>query len=242
MSRTSETDAFEFNTRLRRLDTPAACADLFRAVIAPFGFDTFSCGEVDLVDRDRSAFYLIDWPERWREFYVSANLIERDPLLDALPSRLEPFTWSDLRRDRKLSRLGSEALDLAAKHGWSEGLAVSLPRGPNRFGLISLVGSGPEMDLPTRAFLCLISLCLHTHVRGLVPRHGFALPPAGLTAREIECLKLVASGSSDRSIAASLGIAQSTAHEHVENAKRKLKTRSRAEMIAVAASLGLVEA
>ena len=131
---------------------------------------------------------------------------------------------------------------MAAKHGWSEGLAVSLPRGPNRFGLISLVGSGPEMDLPTRAFLCLISLCLHTHVRGLAPTHGFALPPAGLTAREIECLKLVATGYSDRLIADSLGIAQSTAHEHVENAKRKLKTRSRAEMIAVAASLALIEA
>jgi DNA-binding CsgD family transcriptional regulator len=79
-------------------------------------------------------------------------------------------------------------------------------------------------------------------VRGLVPTHGFALPPAGLTAREIECVKRVATGLSDRGIAASLGIAQSTAHEHVENAKRKLKTRSRAEMIAVAASLALIEA
>jgi DNA-binding CsgD family transcriptional regulator len=242
MSKTSETDAFEFNTKLRRLSDPASCAALFQAAIAPFGFDTFACGEVDLVDRDRGAFYIIGWPQRWRDFYLSANLIERDPLLDALPLRPEPFTWSDLRRDRKLSRLGSEALELAAEHGWNEGLAVSLPRGPNRFGLISLVGSGPDLDMATRAYLCLIAICLHTHVRSLVPTHGFAAPPAGLTAREIECLKLVACGYSDRRIATSLGIAQSTAHEHVENAKRKLKTSSRAEMIAVAASLALIEA
>jgi LuxR family quorum sensing-dependent transcriptional regulator len=242
MSATSETDAFQFNTLLRRLDDIPACAALFRDTIAPFGFDAFACGEVDVVDRGRSAFYIIDWPDRWRQFYVASNLIERDPLLDALPLRREPFTWSELRRDRKLSRAGREALDLVAANGWTEGLVVSLPRAPGRFGLISLVGHCTPLEPATRAFLCLISICLHTHVRALVPAEGFAAPPAGLTGREMECLKLVARGFADRRIAATLGIAQSTAHEHVENAKRKLKARSRAETIAIAASLGVVEA
>jgi DNA-binding CsgD family transcriptional regulator len=39
----------------------------------------------------------------------------------------------------------------------------------------------------------------------------------------MECRNLVAQGLSDRRIAASLGIAQSTAFEYVEDAKRKLK-------------------
>jgi DNA-binding CsgD family transcriptional regulator len=242
MTSPSEADAFQFNVQLTRLSDIPSCATLFRETIAPHGFDTFACGEVDIVDRDRTAFYIIDWPDRWRAFYLASNMIERDPLLDELPLRREPFTWSDLRRDRKLSRAGREALDLVAANGWSEGLVVSLPRGAGRFGLISLVGDRGELDLKTRAFLCLISICLHTHVRALIPTGEFAAPPAGLTAREMESLKLVARGFSDRRIAAALGIAQSTAHEHVENAKRKLKTRSRAETIAVAASLGIVEA
>jgi DNA-binding CsgD family transcriptional regulator len=241
MTATSEIDAFQFNTQLRRLNDIPACADLFRKTVASHGFDTFACGEVDVADRSRTAFYIVDWPPRWREFYFASNLIDRDPLIDALTARREPFTWSDLRKDRKLSRAGREALDLIAAHGWSEGLVVAMPRGSSRFGLVSLAGKCADLDPKTRAFLCLISICLHTHVRGLVPSMGFATAPAGLTGREIECLKLVARGLADRQIAAALGIAQSTAHEHVENAKRKLKARSRAETIAVATSLGIVE-
>lgn len=241
MTGTAETNAFQFNIQLRRLNDLASCAALFRTVIAPFGFDSFVCGEIDVVDRDRNAFYVIEWPDRWREFYFASHLIERDPVVDALTSRPEPYTWSDLRRERKLLRAGAEALELIAAHGWTEGLVVPLPRGPHRFGVVSLFGCCDDLDPPRRAFLCLVSICLHAHVRSLLPTNGFALPPCGLTARETECLALVARGFSDRRIGASLGIAASTAHEHVENAKRKLKTRSRAETIALAVSLGVVE-
>jgi LuxR family quorum sensing-dependent transcriptional regulator len=241
MTAPAETRAFQFNNRLRRLRDLGACATLFRDAISPHGFDTFVCGEIDVAERTRNAFYIVDWPDSWRAFYLSSNLIERDPVLDALPHRPAPFTWSDLRRDRKLSRAGREALDLVAANGWTEGLAVSLPRGTGRFGLVSLVGHGDEPDLPAKAFLSLISICLHDHARTLAPRLGFAAPPAGLTAREIECLRLVARGCADREIGTILGIAKSTAHEHVENAKRKLKSRSRAETIAIAASLAIVD-
>jgi hypothetical protein len=49
----SDSTAFAFNTQLRSVTTPKACADLFRAAIAAFGFDSFACGAVDLRDRDR---------------------------------------------------------------------------------------------------------------------------------------------------------------------------------------------
>jgi LuxR family quorum sensing-dependent transcriptional regulator len=87
----------------------------------------------------------------------------------------------------------------------------------------------------------LISICLHGHVRTLVTREGFAIPPAGLTGREVECVRLVAQGSSDSEIAKRLGIAPSTAHEFVEKAKRRLKTRTRMEMVAIAAALGIID-
>jgi DNA-binding CsgD family transcriptional regulator len=74
-----------------------------------------------------------------------------------------------------------------------------------------------------------------------VGREGFAAPPVGLTGREIECVRMVAQGFSDNAIAKALSIAPSTAHEFVEKAKRRLKTKSRAEMAAVAISLGIIE-
>jgi LuxR family quorum sensing-dependent transcriptional regulator len=237
----SDQDAFRFNTRLRNLKTPASCADLFRAAIAPFGFDTFACGVLDLKVRERNVFYLIDWPDDWRRFYLSSGLIEHDPVVDALAVRHQPFTWSDLRKDRKFRRAGREALERTAAAGWSEGLVVPVARGANRVALVSLVGHRAEIPFEDRAFLCLISMCLHTHLRTLMIDGGFAAPPAGLTLRELGCIKLVATGASDRAIAKAMGVAPSTAHEFVEKAKRKLKTRSRVEMVAVAASLGIID-
>ncbi len=234
-------DAFRFNTRLRNLKTPASCAELFRGAIAPLGFDTFACGVLDLKQRDRHVFYVIDWPDAWRRFYFSSGLIEHDPVVDALAVRHQPFTWTDLRKDRQFKQAGREALERAAAAGWSQGLVVPVAQGANRVGLVSLVGHQTEIPLDDRAFLCLIGICLYTHLRTLMLDGGFAAPPAGLTLRELDCIKLVALGSTDGAIAKAMGVAPSTAHEFVEKAKRKLKSRSRMEMVAVAASLGIID-
>ncbi len=237
----SQLDASQFNILLRRLTTPRACAELFRGAIAPYGFDTFSCGEVDLNHRERCVFYIIDWPDRWRKFYFESAVVERDPVIEGISARAEPFTWSDLRRDQKIAQIGTTALDLAAAEGWIEGLVVPLSRGSGRIGIVSMAGHQVMPDPATKAFLCLISVCLYSHVRSLVAREGFAVPPAGLTPREIESINLVARGHSDIAIARALGVAPSTAHEFVEKAKRRLKTRSRAELVAVAVSLGIID-
>jgi DNA-binding CsgD family transcriptional regulator len=46
---------------------------------------------------------------------------------------------------------------------------------------------------------------------------------------------------SDRQISLSIGVAPSTAHEFVEKAKHRLGAKSRAELAAIAVSLGIVD-
>ncbi len=237
----SDLEAFRFISRLRRLDHPRDCQRLFHDAIGRYGFDTFAMGELDLVDRGRSAFHIIDWPEDWRRFYVASGLIHHDPILDEISVRREPFTWSDLRRDRKFSKAGTQALKAIAAAGWTEGFVVPLRKSSKRIALVSLVGHRLCRDEAERAFLTIISLCLHSHVRTLLSRRGFALAPAGLTRRELACVKLVASGLSDGEIAAELGIARSTAHEYIENAKRRLNVRSRPHLAAIITALGMVD-
>ena len=239
MSATNE--AAQFNLHLRRCETIAACTVLFRDAVAPYQFDTFACGELDLARKERHAFFVIDWPEAWRRFYLGNGIMERDPVVSALPRYRHPFTWSDLATDSKLSHDARNVIALARSHGWTEGLAIPIPRGTqDRFGLVSLAGNGPPLDAESRAVLSLMGICFFDYVRSLVPRCGFAAPPAGLTEREMQCVRLVAQGQSDRAMAATLGISQPTAHEHIESAKRKLKAATRAEMIGVAASLAIV--
>jgi len=61
-----------------------------------------------------------------------------------------------------------------------------------------------------------------------------------LTAREREVLRLLAAGSSDKEIAAALGISRTTASNHVASIRDKLRVPSRAAAAALAVRGGLV--
>ncbi len=63
--------------------------------------------------------------------------------------------------------------------------------------------------------------------------------PAALTRRESEVLRLVASGRTDREIAAALGIRPRTVEWHVANVLRKLRVGSRTAAAAHAIRHGL---
>ncbi|MDA0647239.1 response regulator transcription factor, partial [Nonomuraea ferruginea] len=81
----------------------------------------------------------------------------------------------------------------------------------------------------------------------LARRAGIALadqsapggPPLGLTARELEVLRHVARGRSNREIAAELFIAVKTVSVHVSNILAKLGVASRGEAAAKAHALRL---
>lgn len=218
----------------------ADATSAFRAALTPLGIDTFSAGEVDTAHRDRATFTVIDWPESWRKFYFTSGILERDPLVENLGLYGgRPFTWSDLRADRRLARLGTEGLDLALQEGWRDGLAVPLHRGGTHYGIVSIVARD---IIPDAHRQIMIPLCLafHSKIGPLARQDGFAMPPAGLSPREVEAVALVVRGRSDRQIADALGISATTAHEHVERAKRRLGTHTRAELAAVAVALGIV--
>ena len=77
---------------------------------------------------------------------------------------------------------------------------------------------------------------LQTIVWVLAAVLGFLGEPAGarprLTGRELEVARLVADGLTNHSIAVRLSIAPRTAEAHVENIRRKLEVRSRAQIAA----------
>jgi LuxR family transcriptional regulator, quorum-sensing system regulator BjaR1 len=219
---------------------PKACSRIFQRAIATFGIDTFACGEVDLRVLERTVSYAVGWPEAWRKFYLESGLIRRDPLLDALKRRRGPFTWSELRREGTWPTVGTKGLQIIAVQGWTEGFAVPIPRGEQRFGLVSLYCKRRAFNAHEKSLLVMLSHFFHDRMRYLVPKHGFAMPPAGLTKREIETLRLIARGATDRDVANKMGISPSTAHEHFEKAKKKLRVSTRAEAVAIAVSLAIV--
>jgi DNA-binding CsgD family transcriptional regulator len=73
------------------------------------------------------------------------------------------------------------------------------------------------------------------------PQASTASPhPAGLTARELEVLRLLVDGRTDREIAATLFISPRTAQNHVANIFAKLDVSTRTAAVATALQTGLV--
>ena len=69
-----------------------------------------------------------------------------------------------------------------------------------------------------------------------------AAPPAALTARELEVLRLVAGGRSNDEIGAALHLTRNTVKTHVARLLRKLDAADRAQAVARAAARGLLGA
>jgi HD-GYP domain-containing protein (c-di-GMP phosphodiesterase class II)/DNA-binding CsgD family transcriptional regulator len=83
-------------------------------------------------------------------------------------------------------------------------------------------------------------------VRAVVAAAGQAAPrprsdwPAGLTDREVEVLRLVASGATNRGLASDLSISRRTAEHHVQNIYRKIGGSTRAAAALFAMEHGLL--
>ena len=80
-------------------------------------------------------------------------------------------------------------------------------------------------------------------VRGLPrgPRPATRANPAGLTARELEVLRLLTEGHTNPTIAERLYVSPRTVDRHVSSLLGKLDTRTRGQAVAAARRLGLVE-
>jgi DNA-binding CsgD family transcriptional regulator len=78
-------------------------------------------------------------------------------------------------------------------------------------------------------------------VREVAARRAGVALPAGLTPREIEVLRLVAAGRSNREIAAELFLSERTVHRHVSNIFSKLDVSSRVAATVFAYEHGMTE-
>ena len=205
-------------------DLPTLIAD-FQHTIRRFGFVASSCGAwVGLGNARTHRFFFLDWPPDWIALYQTRGLFARDPIVSEARRRMAPFLWSEMSR---LSEDETEVLAAARMHGWVDGFAVPI-HGPAGYqGVVSLAAGAPlRLDPLDRAVLETMATTIHHRCRSAVGFGSVSHAPRAPTARELECLRWVASGKTDWEIGRLLGIAAATAHYHVEQqeeARRALR-------------------
>ncbi|HUA12512.1 MAG TPA: AAA family ATPase [Solirubrobacteraceae bacterium] len=147
--------------------------------------------------------------------------------------------WEELDRPYPAARIRLRQAEAELERGDRDAAAVSLAcsiAGAERLGADWLVEEGTA--LAARARLVLASPEAVGAAGADVPAAQPA-DPFGLTPRELEVLRLVARGATNREIGAELFMAEKTASVHVSRILAKLDVRTRTQAAAVAYRAGL---
>ncbi|WP_181832673.1 helix-turn-helix transcriptional regulator [Bosea caraganae] len=225
--------ALELISGLAAAATPEAAGLVLRDALAPLGARGFFAGSfpnsqamaVPRLVAKRRLYAQFSVPG-WLDAYAREKLDRGNPVILAPARRHSAFRWSDPGFGDLENWRG---LAVAREVGIADGFAVPCHEPNGRFGIVSF---GLErFDLSPRQLqaITLAAVMAHDRMAALAEP---PLPFPALTARERDCLWFVADGLSDAEIAEKLGIAQATAHAHVENAKRKLGAKTRAQAVA----------
>jgi DNA-binding CsgD family transcriptional regulator len=223
--------------------TPGEAGRLFFEAVRPFGAIGFGARAYDAGGGSLSASaapgaYAVHLPTKWRESASAGYVESLDPLPVAARTLRRPsFLWSEAspKRDKKWRRYW-EAL---GEHGISDGTAVHLFAPGGVTSRVTLALASTIVDSRDRKALTLASYALLDRMLALsLPKRSSR--PLALSPRERDCLSIAAQGLTDALIGEKLGITQTTAHSYIEQAKRKLGVRTRAQAVAHLIALGLL--
>lgn len=221
-----------------------------RPLLAQLGFDGLTSIRLAIVNGNERALTL--WslaPSAWALRYRHRNYAAADPRVTLTEHRLSPVLWdaAEVDEDGATRRFLADA----ARYGVRSGFAVSFRDGANARVVVALDSSESPLSEVRRTSIGdrsgdLMLLCAALHERVLRPRcDAVAEAPlrrcGGLTARELECLRMAANGLTSGDIGRKLGIAERTVNFHMHNALRKLEALNRSEAIAKALTGGVLD-
>ncbi len=184
-------------------------------------------------------FHFTTWPESWMLLYTEQQWADHDPVPRyAVVSGL-PITWSALMRDLPPTDAGHAIYQAAKAHDFNEGYVTPVRTGDGHLGLVSVATDRPSLPPAHCHFLQNISTATLHRAEAIRIGESHAVArtesPPSFSARERQCLALLVQGHTDREIASLLGISESTARFHVDNARTKAGARSRVHLAGTAA-------
>lgn len=205
--------------------------------LRPFGARTIYAASFPLQPGMMAADYIAGrrllaqiTPPAWLSGYQPRNLHLNNPVIFAPVRRSTPFRWSNPGFKDLENWAG---LDFARDLGIEDGITVPCHGPDGRIGIVSFGFERLELSERELLAIAMAAQVAHQRMLSLSPPEPGGRPRPVLSPRERDCLAFVAEGLSDAEIAETLGISQATAHGHVENGKRKLGARTRAQAVAL---------
>lgn len=243
-----------FSKSIQRAESCEAVLSLLLSEGLRVGLGTVAVGELPGEGTSKlKPFFYSTWPASWFEVYAEAGLVGSDPLVDAARGAPDAFLWTEMETDLGRWDLTKDDLkvtylarEFGRKEGlnWREGFAVPIHGLDGYVGLVSWVGEPRKFDPLAQADLHLKSIIAHNRMHALHrAMHGATHNVAdayGLTRGELDVLAAMCRGQPDTEIAKALKIAERTVQHRVNQTKSKIGCRSRSQLAAAAAKLGLI--
>jgi DNA-binding CsgD family transcriptional regulator len=183
--------------------------------------------------------------EPWQAFYRKNRLHLYDLRIRRARISARSFYCSEvLRDDPQVTTAERDLWVTAARFGLNESYVLPHRTAGGRVFAAVLIGRGRPIDSIVRVatqmlsfeFIC-AALRLSTKKTGV----NGGVSKVILSRREIQCLQLLAAGKNSATIAHELGISHRTVDHYIGDACAKLRVRSRAQAVATAIGLQLID-
>lgn len=218
---------------------------LMQKVFNQLGFPMWAYQtEADSYVNQKEPVLVHNFPKKWEEYYILNNCTEIDPVIKYGGDYLNPFQWSDLTKNLKLSSTELAYQDIANQHGMLDGLAVPIIGAYGKKSMISLSTDINANELPSmlrenRDQIIALSFAFHSIAKDFIKEANQKGDVTNLTAREKECLHWIVYGKTAWEIGMILNISKNTVIFHVENLKRKFNVNNRHHLIVKAICSGV---
>jgi LuxR family transcriptional regulator, quorum-sensing system regulator BjaR1 len=222
--------------------TLEAVGDRFHKAVVAHGYTASACRAfAPSAGGAEPRMLFRNWPGNWARLSDERGFASASIMTTEARARLTPFTWLEARDSRPLTLPEQEVWESALAFGWRNGFVLPIHGPGGYFATISMGSLEHDLDLrpENRARLQMLATLTHERVCILAGMMSREQPLNRMTPREIECLRWVATGKTDPEIGEILSISATTVKFHVDRARTKLGSRTRAQAVARLVLYGL---
>lgn len=206
----------------------------------PFDYTTAILGHIDDNGMVLVPGTNISFPEQWLQESIAKNYLQADAVITESFTTYELQHWSVARKQRcRREDINSLSQDFGMRECYTHG---SRPSAGGRNGsMFCFSSSAMRYEMRTVAILEHLIPHLHLAFANTFDNRLTVTNASVLSSREKEVLNWLQQGKSSWDMSVILGISKRTVDFHVYNIMEKLGATNRAQAVAVATRLGLID-